>query len=331
MLRIAIDAMSGDLGLRSSLSAAYAASTTDPSLAFTLVGDSDQISSVAPAALLELETTKIVHANSVVLMDEKPSQALRHKRDSSMWMALELLKHGKVDAVTSAGNTGALMAMGMFCLSNLPGIRRPAICGAIPAKHGHTYLLDLGANLECSADDLYRFALMGSALVRCVDRLDSPRIGLLNVGGEAVKGTDSVRYAADLINNDSGLNYVGFVEGDELFDDKVDVIVSDGFVGNVALKSCEGTARFLTASVTEAFGSGPYARLVGMLAMPILRKFHRGVDPHRYNGAVFLGLNGVVVKSHGNANEAAFLRAIETSAMAARYNLTNKLAALMSQ
>lgn len=330
MPRIAVDVMGGDQGLKTCLEAAFAARKQDPDLQFVLVGDADQISKIAPAALIEDASTAIIHASSVVSMDDKPSTALRHKRDSSMWLALSAHSEGAVDAVCSGGNTGALMAMSMSLLGTMHGVRRPAICAAIPTSSGRAFMLDVGANVSSSADDLYQFGLMGSALAKCVMQKPAPSVALLNIGEELIKGPDSIRFAGDLLSVNREINYGGFVEGHQLFDHVADVVVADGFAGNVAIKTCEGTARFVTNGLSESYRNSLYGKLAGMLSLPILRKFHRVANPRRYNGAFLLGVNGVVLKSHGNADAEAFRQAIENAAMAARYQLVEKTAALLS-
>lgn len=300
--------MGGDHGLRVSLPAVTKALQLFPDLKFHLFGDAEQIQALLapfPAGRVE-----IVHTPEVVLMSDQPSLALRRKRNSSMRVAIDQLHAGSVDAVVSAGNTGALMAMGCLVLDTLPGIERPAICTPIPAENGHCYLLDLGANVDTSAENLYQFAMMGAALARAVDGKPSPRVALLNIGNEDIKGNEQVKLAADLLEADGNLNYVGFIEGDALFSGQADVVVCDGFVGNIALKVCEGTASRISDIVIAEFKRNPLTRLIALLSKPVLKRIYRILDPQQYNGASLLGLRGVVVKSHGNSTVDSYLQAI---------------------
>ena len=254
------------------------------------------------------------HASQRVEMDDLPSQVLRSKRDSSMRVALDLVKKREADACVSAGNTGALMATARFVLKTLPGIDRPAIVSALPTqsrhnRSSHTHVLDLGANVESSPRHLFEFAVMGSVLASAVDDVERPRVGLLNIGQEHIKGNERVKEAARLIAA-SDLNYIGFVEGDDIYRDAADVVVCDGFVGNVALKASEGVARMISDLIREEFGRTMAGRLTGLLARPVLRKLAGRMDPRSYNGASFLGLRGIVIKSHGSADVVAFRRAI---------------------
>jgi len=247
-----------------------------------------------------------------VAMDEAPSQALRKKKDSSMRVAINLVSDGKANAAVSAGNTGALMATAKFVLKTLPGIDRPAIMSALPNTIGHTHMLDLGANVDSSADHLFQFAVMGSVTVSAVDNVEKPRVGLLNVGSEAMKGNAQVKAAEPLLQN-SGLNYIGFVEGDDIFNGSVDVVVCDGFVGNISLKSTEGVAKMITHFMRESFSKNIFTKLIGVLALPVLKSFKKRVDHRRYNGASLLGLKDIVIKSHGGADTYSFGNAINVA------------------
>ncbi len=306
-IRIAIDCMGGDQGLRSSLPAAKKSLALFSDIEITLVGDSNQIES-------EISTDdsriNILHAPEVVLMSDKPSHALRRKSQSSMRMAIDLLHENKVDAVVSAGNTGALLAIGCYVLKTLPGIDRPAICSAIPSRNGHSHLLDLGANVDSSADNLYQFAVMGSALAASVDGNQQPKVALLNIGEEDIKGNEQVKLAAKLMQADESINFIGSIEGDALFSGDADVIVCDGFVGNVALKVSEGTARHISSLITEKFKETFWSKLSALLSTRVLNKIYRTLNPEKYNGASFLGLQGVLVKSHGNSSVESFVQAI---------------------
>jgi glycerol-3-phosphate acyltransferase PlsX len=255
--------------------------------------------------------TRIVHASEVVAMDEAPAQALRAKKHSSMRLAIDLVKSGEAQAAVSAGNTGALMAISRFVLKTLPGIDRPAIVSVLPTvTGGMTYMLDLGANVDCTAEHLLQFAMMGSTLVSAVEHKERPTVGLLNIGEEAIKGNEVVKRASELLHA-SGLNFIGNVEGDGIYKGKSDVVVCDGFVGNVALKTTEGLAQMLGAFLREEFTRNAFTRLAALAAWPVLAAFKRRVDHRRYNGATLLGLRGIVVKSHGSADAFAFRRALE--------------------
>jgi phosphate acyltransferase len=311
--------MSGDHGLRVSLPAAIAALETYPDLHLLLVGDAASIAAAIPAGLRA--RAAIVAATQVVAMDDKPSHALRHKPDSSMRLAIDALARGEVDAVVSAGNTGALMAMGVFALHTLDGIDRPAFCAPVPTRQGHCYLLDLGANVDCSAAQLQQFAWMGAALSATLDGVSKPRVALLNIGAEAIKGNEQVKAAANRLAADPQIHYVGYVEGDGIFSGTADVIVCDGFVGNVALKVCEGTARLVRDKIRAAFTGNALSRLLGAVAQPVLNVLRDELDPQRYNGAVLLGLRGVVVKSHGNSTALSFEQAIGVALRATQNDL----------
>ncbi len=307
---IALDAMGGDHGPEVVVAAAVRALADDGGMRLVLVGDEGVLRGllarhrVPDAARLELR-----HASQQVAMDELPSRALRTKKDSSMRRAIDMVKAGEADAAVSAGNTGALMAIARFVLKTLPGIDRPAIISAIPAARGHTHMLDLGANVDCTSDQLFQFAVMGAVLAEAVDGVARPRVALLNIGEEEIKGNDSIKEAARLLEA-STLNYVGFVEADDIFLGDADVVVCDGFTGNVALKASEGTAKLISRFLREAFARNPLTRLAGACAAPVLKALARRIDPRRYNGASFLGLNGTVIKSHGAADALAFANAI---------------------
>jgi glycerol-3-phosphate acyltransferase PlsX len=310
LIRIALDAMSGDHGFSVVVSAALEALKQYDDIVLTLVGDEGQI-------LQELEKHKrkpderlnIQHASQVVAMDEPPALALRSKKDSSMRVAINLVKQGEADATVSAGNTGALMATGRFVLRMLPGIDRPAICTRIPSTDSHTHLLDLGANVDCNAEQLYQFAVMGSTLVNAMDAIDEPKVALLNVGQEAIKGNEQVK-AANALLEKSTLNYVGYMEGDDIFHGDVDVIVCDGFVGNVALKTIEGLAKMSSQELKVEFTRNIFTKIAALISLPVLKAFRRRFDPRRYNGASFLGLQGIVIKSHGGADSLSYANAI---------------------
>ncbi len=320
--------MSGDSGPRQALPAVSNALRRYPSLHLVLVGDEALLRARVDTDMADVSgRVSVVAASDVVTMSDRPTQALRHKPNSSMRRAIDLLAGQAVDGVVSAGNTGALMAMSALLLQRLPGIERPALCSPVPTRKGHCYLLDLGANLDCSPQQLHQFAAMGAALAIALDDLPRPRVALLNVGVEAGKGTDTVRAAAARCEADSRLNYVGFVEGDQLFDGGVDVVVCDGFSGNVALKVCEGTAELIAGKLRAQFGRGIARRLLGCLLAPTLRSLYAQLDPGQYNGACLLGLRGVVVKSHGRSDSAAFERAIDCAVRSVQRGLPGQIAA----
>ncbi|MGR8933180.1 MAG: phosphate acyltransferase PlsX [Gammaproteobacteria bacterium] len=313
---IAIDAMGGDQGPEVTVPAALACLKNNPNLKLILVGDEtvlkERLEQVGAYSVQGLdERLTIRHASQQVEMHDLPSKALRNKKDSSMRVAIDLVRDGQAAACVSAGNTGALMATAKFVLKMIPGVDRPAIISTLPSIYGHTHVLDLGANVDCSAEHLFQFGVMGCELVKAVESIENPTVGLLNVGAEEIKGNEQVKAAAKLLEN-SHLNYIGFVEGDALNAGqvKVNVIVADGFVGNVALKSIEGAAKMIGVAMKEAFNKNALTKLVGLIAMPVLQAFKNRIDPRLYNGASFLGLRGIVVKSHGGADAVAFANAI---------------------
>lgn len=269
---------------------------------------------------------EFVPVDQVIAMDDSPRTALRSKPTSSMRKALEGVRDGLASACVSAGNTGALMALSVHVIGRLAGMDRPAICSQIPTSRGNTYLLDLGANVDCDARNLLQFAQMGSAYVSAIESKVSPSVALLNIGEEQTKGNAQVKAASALMESTDNLNYVGFVEGGDIFSGRVDVIVCDGFVGNIALKTSEGVARFLFDGIRSASKRSLFARIVGGMAFLVFRNFFRHLDPRQLNGAVFLGVKGVVIKSHGNADVLAFARALEKAYEAVRCNVLVALA-----
>jgi len=308
---IALDAMGGDHGPRVTVGAAKLALDEIADLELVLVGDEDQLTAeLEKHELAGDNRVRIHHASEVVAMDELPVVALKKKKDSSMRVAINLVKEGSVQACVSAGNTGALMATSKFVLKTVRGISRPAICTILPGINGHTHMLDLGANLECTPENLAEFALMGSVLAQSVEGIENPTIGLLNIGSEEVKGSDSIKKASQLIAK-SRLNYYGFVEGDDIYKGTVNVIVTDGFVGNVSLKTGEGLAALVNHVLRSEFKRNWLTKIAAIVAMPVLASVRRRLDPRRYNGASMLGLNGIVVKSHGSADTHSFLNAIK--------------------
>ncbi len=323
-LHIAIDAMSGDRGPSTCVPAAVSAAREFPDVKFTLIGRQ---------ADLERETAggtganvSCLFAGQVVEMTDHPREALRRKKDSSMRRALDMVKAGEASACVSAGNTGALMAMAHFVLKMLPGVERPAIVSMIPARGGHTYMLDLGANASCTPEQLRQFGVMGSVLAADLKGAhERPRVGLLNIGEEEMKGNEVVQ-AAHTLMAASDLNYVGFVEGHDIFSGKVDVVVTDGFTGNVALKTMEGAARLIADTLREELTRSFTRKLGALGARPALRALRTRMNPDRYNGATMVGLNGIVIKSHGGADLFGFQRAIEVAVQEARNGVPARIA-----
>lgn len=304
---IAVDAMSGDHGPAVVVPAALDAVKENKALSLILVGIRSELEALLPS---EHPRIRIAEAADVVRMHERPSHALRHKRNSSMAMAIGLVHSGEAQGCVSAGNTGALMAFGRSIIRMYPGIERPAITKLIPSLRGRCHVLDLGANVDSSAENLYQYALMGSLMASAISNRPDPRVALLNVGEEEVKGNEQVRLASHMLAQCESINYIGYVEGSDLFRDVADVVVCDGFVGNIALKTGEGVAGLVIELLEKSFTRSLYGRLVGFLAKPIITRLLKVMDPSRHNGASLLGLQGVVVKSHGNANERAMLSAI---------------------
>lgn len=311
---IAVDAMSGDHGHSIVIPAVIAVLQKHHDLSLILVGDHAILEKSLRKAPVEIQDRfTIHHASEVVTMDEKPVQALRYKKDSSMRVAINLVKSGEADACVSAGNTGALMATAHFVLKTLPGISRSAILALMPTKSktGRVRLLDLGANVDATPEILFQFAVMGSVLAAAVEDIEAPKIGLLNVGVEAGKGNDTVKEADRLLSAAKGLNYIGYVEGDDIFKGIADVIVCDGFVGNVALKTVEGLSKFIGRTIKDAFRKNFLTRLAAVCAMFVLKPLMKQMDPALFNGASFVGLRGIVVKSHGNTTPKGFEMAIK--------------------
>lgn len=313
--------MGGDHGPPVTVPAAVAFSGAHPDAVMILVGQDDIVrQALQRAGVAESSRLVVRHASETVAMDEPPANALRYKKDSSMRVAIDMVKTGEADCCVSAGNTGALMAIARFVLKMLPGVERPAIASFLPTRRGRTVMLDLGANVNCTPQHLLQFAMMGSALLGAIDGIERPTVGLLNIGEEDIKGNDVVKEAADLLRA-STLNFHGNVEGDDIYKGTTDVVVCDGFVGNVALKTSEGLAQMLGMYLREEFTRNLFTRLVALIAVPIINRFKYRVDHRRYNGASLLGLKGIVVKSHGSADDFAFRFAIERAYDEARNNL----------
>jgi phosphate acyltransferase len=323
--------MGGDFGPSEIVPAALFALKKHNELNLILVGKEDIVlEELKKHNAISHERIKLVHAPEVVEMHESPSQALRTKKESSMRIAIEHVRDGQAAACVSAGNTGALMATSRFILKMLPGMDRPAICTTLPGKNGHTHVLDLGANVDSSSEQLFQFAIMGAQLTSAVEDKDNPTIALLNVGEEEIKGNDRVKQAATLLA-ESHLNYIGFVEGTDIYTGDVDVIVCDGFVGNIALKASEGLAEFLRYHAAEQFKSSLYSRFAALIAMPVLKALKRKIDPKRYNGASLLGLRGIVIKSHGGAERISFATAIEEAIIEVEKNVPERINAKLEQ
>lgn len=312
---VAIDCMGGDHGPKVTVPAALLFAQRHEDVRVVLVGLEESIRPYLAQAANE--RVSVCHASEIVAMDESPALAIRNKKNSSMRVAIDLVKNGEADACVSAGNTGALMAISRFVLKMLPGIDRPAICAILPTATGHTHVLDLGANVDCSPEHLLQFGIMGASLVSAIEHKDRPTVGILNIGAEEIKGNDVVKRAAELLK-ESGLNFVGNVEGDGLYKGEAEVIVCDGFVGNVALKASEGLAQMLATFLRQEFSRSILTKLVALVAIPVLNKFKKRVDPRGYNGATLLGLRGVVVKSHGSADVFSFANALDRAAEEAR-------------
>ncbi|MCX7194787.1 MAG: phosphate acyltransferase PlsX [Proteobacteria bacterium] len=315
---IAIDAMGGDHGMRVTIPAAVKYLQQHPTDTIVLVGLPDAIEAELRTVKTSIGPRLRIHAASeVVGMDESPQLVLRSKKESSMRVAINLVKNGEASACVSAGNTGALMATARYVLKMLPGIDRPAIASFLPTYKGQVCMLDLGANVDCNAENLLQFALMGTALIYAIEHKNNPTVGLLNIGSEDIKGNEIVKQANELLQQ-SDLNYYGNIEGNDIFKGVTDVVVCDGFVGNVALKTTEGLAQMLGGFLREEFNRNMFTKLAGLIATPVLEAFKRRVDPRRYNGASLLGLKGIVLKSHGSADAFAFFCAIERAAEEAR-------------
>lgn len=324
-ITVAIDAMGGDHGPHVTVPAALAYLNRDAEINIVLVG----LAGVIEAELQSLQVSvsprlRIHHASEVVTMDEPPALSLRNKKDSSMRVAINLVKTGEANACVSAGNTGALMAISRFVLKMLPGIERPAIAGMMPTLNGHTHVLDLGANVDCTANHLLQFAVMGAMLVSAVEHKESPTVGLLNIGEEDIKGNEVVKQAAELLRQ-SHLNFHGNVEGNDIYKGTTDVVVCDGFVGNVALKASEGLVQMLATFLRQEFKRNILTQLAGLIAFPVLSAFKKRLDHRRYNGASLLGLRGVVVKSHGSADSFAFQFAIERAVEEVRNGVLRRI------
>jgi glycerol-3-phosphate acyltransferase PlsX len=322
-LTLALDAMGGDHGPHVTVPAAVQALKSHISLKMIFVGDKTEIQQhLQDLSKSVLSRIQIIHTTEVVAMCDRPVFALRSRKNSSMRLALELVRDGKAQACVSAGNTGALMAMAKVLLKTLPGVDRPALVSCLPSMTGKpVYLLDLGANVSCDSETLFQFAVMGSVLFEAVHKKSRPKLALLNVGVEEVKGNDQVQQAAQLLRHTDQVNYTGFIEGDEIYTGNVDVIVCDGFVGNITLKTSEGIAKLLVTELKRGLNQGLFVRFLSKLIAPRIQTVLSKMNPDHYNGASLIGLRGIVVKSHGNADEVAYLQAINLAVTEAKRRL----------
>ncbi len=322
--------MSGDLGAEVVVRAAYASLQKYVRLELILVGDQDELNDLVTRIVGNEPRLRIVHASEVVEMTDGPADSIRKKKDSSMRVAIDLVKSGEAEACVSAGNTGALMATAKFVLKMLPGIDRPAIIAELPAMGGTVHMLDLGANTVCSAEHLFQFAVMGSIVTADITDIEAPRIALLNIGAEDTKGHDTVKEAAGILAA-STLNYVGFIEGSDVFAGKADVVVTDGFTGNVALKTMEGTVGLMSSFLNREFTRNWQSKLMALLARPVLKRLAEDSDTRNYNGATLVGLDGIVIKSHGGADSYAFQHAIDTAIVEVRNQVPQQIGNLLQQ
>lgn len=324
-ITVAIDVMGGDHGPHVTVPAALKALKQHGEINIVLVGLTEAIEAELIACKAKVgPRLRIHHASEVVTMDESPQSAMKNKKDSSMRVAINLVKSGEAHACVSAGNTGALMATARFVLKMLPGIDRPAIAATLPSQKGVTYMLDLGANADCTAEHLLQFAIMGAMLVSCVEHKERPSVGLLNIGSEDIKGNEVVKEAGELLRA-SHLNFYGNIEGNDIYKGTTDLVVCDGFVGNVALKTSEGLAQMMSRFLMQEFKRNWLTKLMALASMPVLKAFKRRLDPRRYNGASFLGLRGIVVKSHGGADTFSFQHAIDTAIEEARSGVLRRI------
>jgi phosphate acyltransferase len=331
-INIAIDCMGGDHGLPTTLPAACHFAQANPNVHLFLVGKEEEIRQGLTQQTYKKDQITLVHANDVISMDDAPLIALRRKKDSSLHGAMNLVKSGEAHACISAGNTGALMAVAQVLLRTLDGIDRAALATAMPNSKGKsTTILDLGANVDCNAIHLLQFGIMGSALVSVIDGIERPTVGLLNVGQEDIKGNEVVKKASELLRQ-SALNFIGNVEGDDIFHGTSDVVVCDGFVGNVVLKAVEGLAKMIKISLEQSFRNDPFSMMLGAMASPtVLKRFKNSIDPARYNGACLLGVKGIVFKSHGSAKADAFECALNRTYEAANNKLLDKISQTVQQ
>ncbi|SMN12850.1 Phosphate:acyl-ACP acyltransferase PlsX [Bathymodiolus heckerae thiotrophic gill symbiont] len=332
-IKVSIDASGGDRGIPTTVAAGIKALIAFSDLHLVFVGDKSSIQAEFDKNISAQKHAKrfsIAHASEVVAMCESPSTALRKKKDSSMRVAINLVKDNSVDACVSAGNTGALMAISRFVLKTIKGVDRPAIMGRMPTMNGHTHMLDLGANVDSKPEALLEFAVMGSIAVKYTENIALPTVGLLNIGEEEMKGNDKIKQTAELLKA-SDLNYVGFVEGDDIYKGTVDLVVCDGFEGNIALKASEGVASMMGHYLKQAFTKNIFTKLIALIATPVLKDFKASLNPGKYNGASLLGLRGVVVKSHGGADVDSFFQAIKEAYLEVQAKITEKITKQVGQ
>ena len=332
LVTVAVDCMGGDHGPRVTVPAALEFQSRHPDVALILVGRPESVQPELDARRVPTgQRLRVQAASEVVGMDEPVAQAMRLKKDSSMRVAINLVKAGQANACVSAGNTGALMAISRFVLKTIPGVERPAIATVLPnMKGGFTYVLDLGANVDCTPEQLMQFGVMGAMLVSAVEQKERPSVGLLNIGVEDIKGNDTVKQAAELLKA-SGLNFYGNVEGDDIYKGTTDVVVCDGFVGNAVLKASEGVAHMIVGFLRQEFTRNPYRLLVAALASPVRKALKARMDPGRYNGASLVGLKGIVIKSHGGADALSFAHALENALSEIRNDVPQRIAQRMAQ
>ena len=325
-LVISIDAMGGDHAPAAIIEGVSLIAKNNPDLFFLLFGDEAQITPLTEQFKISPEQFKIHHTTDVVKADDKPSLAIRNGRESSMWKAIMAVRNGYASAVVSAGNTGALMAMSKICLGTITGIDRPAIATVLPTLNGHCVALDLGANAECNARNLVDFAIIGNAFHRVLLKKENPSIGLLNIGSEETKGRDEIKEASAILQGlGDKINFFGFIEGNDIAMGTTDIVVADGFSGNIALKTIEGTAKFVAKSLKKALTRSFFSKIGLVLALPAFKSLKKQMDPREYNGAMFLGLNGISVKSHGGADAYAFSCAVKYAVNMARGNLCERI------
>tara|TARA_Y100000389_G_C17464796_1_gene524585 strand:- start:3843 stop:4859 length:1017 start_codon:yes stop_codon:yes gene_type:complete len=324
-ITIALDVMSGDNGPSPALSGSIKSLKMINDLKIILIGNEASINPALKDLDKSLRTRlEVVHTDQYIKMDEDIISAIRNKKKSSMRLVIDSVKNKNAHACVSAGNTGALMSLSKIILKTIEGIDRPAICTSLPTKKNFMQVLDLGANIECNAENLYQFAVMGASVVKSLEISSNPRVGLLNIGSEDFKGKDEIKLAAELLNK-SNINYAGFVEGNGMFSGDYDVIVTDGFTGNIALKSIEGVAGMIKHFIKSEFEKNFYNKLSAMVSLPVMKGVKKKMDPRVYNGASFLGLNGIVVKSHGSADAFSYSNAIKTAYYEAKNNLLDNI------
>ncbi len=326
-IKVSIDASGGDYGIPVTIAAGVKALGAFADLHLVFVGDASSIQAQLdqhPDSKKLAKRFSITHASEVVAMNESPAIALRKKKDSSMRVAINLVKDNTVNACVSAGNTGALMAISRFVLKTIKGIDRPAIMGRIPTMDGHTHMLDLGANVDSTPKALLEFAIMGAIAVKHTENISAPSVGLLNIGEEEMKGNENIKKTSELLEN-SNLNYAGFVEGDDIYKGTVDLVVCDGFEGNIALKASEGVASMMGHYLKQAFTKNLFTKIIALIATPVLKDFKASLNPGKYNGASLLGLRGIVVKSHGGADAESFFQAIKEAHLEANAKIIKKI------